>query len=227
MSFKDLFIQSTKFYSGINQEMTLFKPLIGEWSLFGFGINLSGSYVENIWLGVFKIFNKSGFKPKDILLLGLGAGSAFFAAKKIWPQACLTGVDIDQTMIEISQKIYSPNFTRCLVNEFFRNQPATPKSAEISLPVKIFKIDALSFLKDNQDKFDLVLIDIFEGRRIAPVVLAKEFISWVRKALRTKGRVAVNFFEENTSVLPTWQQFFPHAKIIKIKYNHFISSELN
>lgn len=107
----------------------------------------SGQIMAHIWgVGINRLLPKT-FVPKTVLLLGLAGGSNAHLINKKYPQAKITGVDIDRVMIDIGRKHFGLDKIKNL----------TLIVADAFLFVKQLKKDA---------KYDLVLLDCFIGESI-------------------------------------------------------------
>jgi len=108
----------------------------------------SGQVIEKIWARAFKKLLPSNFNPKKILVLGFGAGSVAKVIEKKWPKAKITGVEIDPVVIKIAQEHFGANEIQNL---------------------KIINQDAEKFVMTTREKFDLILVDCYQGYKIPPV----------------------------------------------------------
>lgn len=161
----------------------------------------SGSYLEKMWLSVLKKLDLVK-KPAEILILGLGAGSVLKAIKKYWPKSRVTAIDHDPVMIELTQQIYGVNQVDCVVS------------------------DALDFLKSNNKKFDLIIIDIFWGNNPSPLLSDEGFIKATKMSLNNNGMVIANIktalSQKNDDLENKWQAVFQNLKSIKYQTNKLI-----
>lgn len=127
-----------------NKNISVTKGL-GEPTLIVDGLVESGSILTNIWkTGLKKLLPKS-FRPQTILLLGLGGGSNANLARQFFPKAHIVAVEIDPLMVEIAKKHYGL--------EKLKN-------------FKVVIADAVEFVKNQEDHYDLVLVDCFVGKFI-------------------------------------------------------------
>ena len=60
------------------------------------GITQSGGIVEDFWKETLKKIKHQSLTINNCLILGLGGGSAAKLVRKFWPEAKITGVDIDR-----------------------------------------------------------------------------------------------------------------------------------
>lgn len=117
----------------------------------------------------------------EILILGLGGGDVVKQFRNHFKShANITAVEIDPVIIEIA------------VNEFH----IIPDSR-----LEILKEDAELFLKYNQKKFDLIIVDLFFDMNIPEFVFQKSFIQSIYRALHIHGSAIFNTF-----ILEDWQE---------------------
>jgi len=148
------------------------------------------------------------FKIKSCLILGLGGGTAAKIAKSLWPEAEITGVEIDPIMVELGIRYLS---------------------LEVS-GVKVVIGDALEIsekLKVKSEKFDLILVDMYLGDKFPEKFEDTTFLKLILKLLTSNGLVvfnrlyygekrpeAVKFGEKLKKVFPTVEYFYPQANLM-------------
>ncbi|MBI2066078.1 hypothetical protein HYT60_01035 [Candidatus Woesebacteria bacterium] len=64
----------------------------------------SGGIVDGFWRHLLGKIKRKKPEIKNCLVLGLGGGSAAMRVKTLWPQAEVTGVDVDPLMIKLGKK---------------------------------------------------------------------------------------------------------------------------
>lgn len=106
------------------------------------GLTQSG----NVMVGIFNIglghLLPENYRPEQVLLLGLGGGSVIKYLRRRYPKTKLTAVEIDPVMIEIAKKHFH--------------------IAKIK-NLKIINADAVDYIQKTKDRFDLILVDCFQG----------------------------------------------------------------
>lgn len=110
--------------------------------------------------------------PGRILILGTAGGSLLHFLKHHYPQARITALDIDIELIEelLKRKIL----------------PA----ADIGL--EYVYVDAAHFLRACDQKYDLILVDVFSGSQSPAWLLEKESSSHLYRLLNEPGAVGYN-----------------------------------
>ncbi len=110
--------------------------------------------------------------PKTILLLGVGAGSLVHFFKHHMPQSQVTGVDFDEELIHIAQ-----------------TQMMLPLADE---RLQYVIDDARQYIQQCTLKYDLVVVDIFDGSQSPEWTRDKQFTRQIKSCLSTQGAVAYN-----------------------------------
>jgi len=109
-----------------------------------------------------------------VLMLGLGDGAA------IRPILCsnqvdrLVCVDVDSESINGCRTIYAHNF---------------PK-----LKFCIVQADAQRYLDQNQEKYDVIVVDLYTRDRYSPIVFAEEFHELLAQRLESGGHLVFNAY---------------------------------
>jgi len=132
------------------------------------GLTQSGGIVETIWKSTLRKIHNSKFVINNSLILGLGGGTAAKLIRKNWPDVKITGVDIDPIMVELGKKHLGLD--------------------EFGVEIKIG--DALKELETIEKKFDLVIVDLYNGDKYPEKFETENYIDLVRSHL-SRGGVAV------------------------------------
>lgn len=113
---------------------------------------------------------------KNVLILGFGGGSvAELLFRKNSTSIAVTGVESDETIIEIGRK-YFPVFNRPTLNMV--NQ------------------DAEEFCKVHTATYDLVVVDLFHEDQVPEQFQTKEFMQNLERLTVTKGTLLFNTIAE-------------------------------
>ncbi|MCL4390490.1 MAG: methyltransferase domain-containing protein [Patescibacteria group bacterium] len=156
--------QEIIFKSKFNGEIKL-RQFFGRPSVWAGGFEQSGNaHVGPLWK---KALAKVSFVPKNVLILGLGGGTAAKIISQKWPAAKITGVEIDPVMIFLGKKYF--------------NLAKIPN-------LEIIQSDATNFLRSTKQKFDLILTDAYIGNR-------RETIKIPKKLLTKNGLIITNHLE--------------------------------
>ena len=118
------------------------------------GLTQSGGIVESIWKSTLKKIKSK--EIEKVLILGLGGGTVAKLTRKYWPGAEVMGIDIDPMMIELGEKYLGLGET----------------------DVKIKIQDAG---KPIPGKFDLVIVDLYQGDKFPKKFEDEKFLESLTK----------------------------------------------
>ena len=179
----------------------------GKYKLLVNGSRQSGEYIRSMWQ---RAFTEFGIIPSpevsSILVLGVAGGTVIELLRAIYPDAKITGVDIDKTMIELGKKYYGL---------------AKLSSCEFVLA------DAKSFISRTDKKWDLIVVDVFIGASIPPFVAEEQFLKKLRNIVNTNGKILFNYLYEfeykrlSDRLASGLRKHFSVVRDMKIYYNRF------
>lgn len=171
----------------------------------------SGGIIDSIWKTTIPEIKKQ--KVENCLILGLGGGSAAKAVRDRWPNAKITGVEIDQTMIDLAKKHLGLD----------------------ELGIYVEKTDALDYCKDKfirKKKYDLIIVDLFNGREIPKKFTKEHFLTVIKGLLEEEGVAVFNrlygldervasqeFGEELRMIFKNIDPVYPEANVMFLVYN--------
>lgn len=149
------------------------KKFAGKFQVWVGGFQQSGPLIEELWRKYLK--NISFVTYCEILILGLGCGSAIKPLLEKYPKSDITGIEIDKEIIKIGKKYFDLEKTKNL---------------------KIINVDAVRFCKNTKNKYDLVLIDMYKGN------LPEKMKIDISKLLNPGGKGIINVLSglKNTAV---------------------------
>ena len=161
--------------SSINGRITVIKSLTYGFYIKVGGLTQSGGVVRDVWKSTIKKIKNKNLNIKNCLILGLGAGSVAKLVRRAWPDAKITGVEIDPIFVELGKKYLDLEKT------------------EIEIEVG----DAYEYVRrlktvDRKQKFDLILIDIYVGDEIPSKFEKDSFVKQIKKVLNPSGLVVFN-----------------------------------
>lgn len=168
------------------------------------GLTQSGGIVETIWRQTIKkLKNSKTPKIKTVLILGLGGGTVAKQIRKNWPEAKITGVDVDPVMIELGEKYLGLD----------------------KIDVKIKIQDAYDFT----GKFDLIIIDLYNSENFPEKFGNIEFLDKVKTSITALGVAvfnrtyygdkrpqAVRFGNKLKNIFSNVEWFYPEANLMFI-----------
>ena len=141
-------------------------------------------------------------KIENMLVLGAGLGSAVSILDKMGFYPTMTLLDNDEVILKMSNELmdYQLRDNIALVCE-----------------------DAASFIKKNEQKFDLIIIDIFKGRVVPDFAVQKDFLVSCKRSLSRPGYIIMNYMINSKK---EWIEFqgvfnliFSNTQIIEIGIN--------
>jgi spermidine synthase len=197
--------------SPINGKITVVKSLaFGTYIQVG-GLTQSGGILYDVWKKPLEKVASIKKQVARVLILGLGGGTAAKITKKLWPEAKITGVDLDPLMVEMGKKYLGLDNSN----------------------VRVFIEDAFQFLTDRQSPttyhFDLILIDLYVGFEFPKDFESEKYIHLVKSLLANNGiaifnrlyygdkrSVAVKFGKKLEKVFSQVEAVYPEANIMFI-----------
>jgi spermidine synthase len=111
-------------------------------------------------------------KPRHALVLGLGAGTVVHLLTRRFGAVPIVAVDDDPEVVEVAR------------TEFALDLPN----------VEIVVGDAFDYVKTAQERFDLILIDLYHGAQPAPGMVSRPFLDGLKRILAPRGLVVFNLY---------------------------------
>lgn len=154
-----------------------------------------------------KAFNKIGIiskPPKSVLVLGCGAGSIpTIIYKELGLNPNMDAVEIDGKVIALGKKYFD-------LGEFSN--------------LNIIIDDALSYVKNTANKYDLICVDVFKGINVPNEFLSQHFFEHLKSLLNEKGELLFNFVaynhetkEQVEKIEKLLSKYFSHQETFKIE----------
>ncbi|HAU65960.1 TPA: hypothetical protein DCW61_01290 [Candidatus Uhrbacteria bacterium] len=147
----------------------------------------SGTYLYGLFRSVIKMFPKQT-RAKQILVLGLGAGTCLRVIHKRFPDAHIVAVEYDEVMIQLTRGFFLKRHSYDWLEI---------KQGDV--------IDVLPLLNQS---FDLIFVDLFCGSSVSPAVSRPEFLRQIHRLLSWDGYLIVNFYLEEASLSGKIEQVF-------------------
>lgn len=174
------------------------------------GLTQSGGVVYGVWKTTLSGIKKSRNEEiRNCLILGLGGGTAAQIVRKYWPDAQISGIDIDPIMIELGKKYLGLD----------------------KLEVQVQVQDASDFVRQAKSnrQHDLILVDLYQGDKVPEKFEGEKFLGLVLKILTDNGLVIFNrlyydekrplaarFLRKARTVFPEVSAFYPQANVMFI-----------
>jgi len=162
------------------------------------GLTQSGGVIEIIWKQTLRKIKNEKLKIKKCLILGLGGGTAAKFIRKYWPEARITGVEIDPAMIELGRKYLDL------------------KDVQIKMQ------DAYNF---DAGGYDLVVVDLYCGDKFPKKFENEKFLKKLTKNklvvinrlyFGDKRKDAVKFGEKLRKIFDKVEYFYPEVNAVFI-----------
>ncbi|RMH19725.1 MAG: hypothetical protein D6698_05375 [Gammaproteobacteria bacterium] len=157
---------------------------------------LTHSYYDEFLYAQLFFGRKSRNNGFRTLILGNGAGTAMMQLQRFFPQE-VTGIEIDPELTRIGEEYFG---------------------LHLGKRDKILHEDARTFVNRNEQKFDVIIIDLYAGGPYIPFhVTTREFYRHVRHSLTPYGVIAINVpsyakgTELSRRTLATIMETFPSA----------------
>ncbi len=143
---------------------------------------------------------------KNVLVLGTGLGSIVHVLHKKKARPAYTLVERDEVVLEWAMEVFD----------------TTIGSAGIE-PVCA---DAQEFLQSHKRKYDLLFIDVFNGRHVPSFVISDDFLKQCKDHLTAGGHLAMNYIVNDESewgqLQKLFSDIFPGYKAISRSVNKIL-----
>lgn len=175
---------------------------LGTWRLFGLdGSDQATPYMDRLWsttLG--RIAASSASSVERALILGVAMGATPALVRRRWPDADVVAVDHEPSLFDLGRALGIHDIP-----------PDDPRTTFIAG-------DAAEVVPRLEGRFDLVLVDLFRGRSLAPVATAPALIDAVAERLAPGGVAAVNVFSQ-PAALEAWRTRFARVSVTRCEVN--------
>lgn len=162
------------------------------------GLTQTGGIVESIWKSTLKQIKEK--EVEKILILGLGGGTLAKLLRKKYPSAKITGVEIDEVMIELGKKYLDLD--------------------KYNVDIKI--ADAVSY-SQLPIRYDLVVVDTYLGDKVVEIAGSDpdiaEVIIFNRLYYGDKRPATVKFGKKLEKIFKKVTWFYPKVNLMFICEN--------
>lgn len=170
----------------------------GKTAVIGGGVFQSGRYMQAVFRGMLRMLPRR-FTPKRVLVVGLGAGGCVPIIQKRFPYAHIVALEYDEVMLDLAKATYLKDGKKGTV--------------------EIILGDIQKTLPRLSMEFDLILVDVFCGAKVAPVLRTQEVLEALNRLLCWRGVLLVNLFRERENVSKAIEDFFSVHAVKRILYN--------
>ncbi len=160
----------------------------------------------------FGLIDWSKLMGNKVLCLGLGLGSVIYMLEKKWDQ------ELDYTAVEIDPEI-------CRMAHHYTTR-------HLKSYVEVVNIDAEIFLDINQEKYDMIIMDIFQSASIPYKFQSREYLLSLKEKLTPGGLLMynrMNITNKDKSDYETFKnefaEVFPNHKAIPVSQNIVIIND--
>lgn len=139
--------------------------------------NYSFASLHRVFQKVFHKIDMTNKQFQNVLLLGVGAGSIpTIIYKELKLNPIIDGVEIDEKVVELGNKYFGLNS--------FTN-------------LNVIVGDAANFVKKTDKKYDLIIVDLFNGINVPTEFLTLNFFEQLKGLFNIKGELLFNFVAYN------------------------------
>ena len=149
---------------------------------------------------------------RKVLLLGLGLGSVPQMLEQIFDQRFeFHAVEIDEKIIYLANKYILQDLTA---------------------PIQVFQTDARHFVRVTEEKYDMIIMDIFESDKVPEVFERMDFLEDLDRCLTDRGFILYNRLnitemdqqETENYFHQVFQKKFPEASCEEVESNYILNS---
>jgi spermidine synthase len=163
-------------HSELNGEMEVWLSR-GKYILDSAHTNYSFGSLHKLFQMIFLDVDPSTKSMKQVLLLGLGAGSVVSILKKeLKMGSAITAVEHDPVVIDLGKEFFNLNQLN---------------------GTKIVQKDAYDFVMKTRDCYDMVIIDLFRDEDVPEKFAEPEFLEKTVEIMNPKGVLIYNFIVKN------------------------------
>ena len=142
--------------------------------------------------------------PKNVLTLGLGAGTTARSFSAVYPNTTIDGVEIDPLVVEIGKEYFQMDYPN----------------------LNVIIADGRLFVKTTENKYDIIIIDVFQDIYIPYHMSTVEFFKELKSILNDNGAISINLVSfQNTDLLDiignTISQVFSNIFYIQIGSSNY------
>jgi spermidine synthase len=205
---KDLLLRRESFYNDIRvleREDGTKSLSVNRWTSYSVAVSEETEYLTG--RSYYDFYNAAALltEPREILILGMGAGTSVKQYLHFFPEAHIDAVEIDPEIIRIAKD-----------RRYFGIKEG-PR-------LKIFAEDARPFLRKARGKrYQMIEVDMFQGGPYVPFyVTSKEFFALVSDHLAEDGVVAMNVLSLTDdltllcSIEKTLKTVFPNVFAVRV-----------
>ena len=163
------------------------RRLFGQWTVYVGGVMQTSPYVTGMWREALGRL-PADFRPRRLLLLGLGTGGIVRDLRRRFPEAELVVVEWDETMVNLAVKLGSYRGIK---------------------PPTVVIGDARTVVPQLKGDFDLVMFDLFTAGQPAVTAEDDTFIAGLAARTVVNGYLLANVFSKPVLLSAFARHFSP------------------
>jgi spermidine synthase len=164
------------------------------------GCGQTSAYTHAMWSDALDRLGHAGAAPavRAVLMLGLGAGGEIRQLYERFPGAGITAVEYDPAMIALARELalYKPY----------------PEPA-------ILQGDAAELVPAMAGRYDLILLDLFDGPEPSPLCTEPKFMESLARLLSPQGALLINVYRR-AEYLALASRMYEHCEQWQFQNNH-------
>jgi spermidine synthase len=174
----------------------------GKYILNSQNANYSFGGIHIIFDELFQKIDINKFDIKNILILGMGAGSAISLIKDKYNIRCsITAVEKDEVIIELAKKYFDIDKYKSLT---------------------IIKADAFEYVRITENKYDLIISDLFIDSIVPKIFASNEYLTNLKRISNECCCIMYNKMTEESvhkkelsELSENFELIFPDSQILK------------
>ncbi|HAI76752.1 MAG TPA: hypothetical protein DCM08_10940 [Microscillaceae bacterium] len=149
----------------------------GRKMLFSPQANYSFGTLHQVFQAAFRTLALTTWQPQRVLLLGLGGGSVVHILQKEWKLDChICAVELDPVVITIAREHFEMD--------------------AFGDALQIVEADAVAFVQQCADQFDLVVVDLFIDTEVPVAIQTSTFIQACGALVAAGGKLLCNMMTD-------------------------------
>lgn len=161
--------------------------------------NYSFGNLHLVFQEAIQSLNLSKTKEYKVLILGFGAGSiANILINEQLLNCTITGIELDKEITRLSKKYFDNN---------------------IYEHTTIVTSDALIFVENNKQQYDLIFIDLFINTSIPSKFQENNFLLNIKRAQNSEAIVLMNSMMDTEELYQNWEIVFKKLELLTVQEN--------
>jgi spermidine synthase len=141
-------------------------------------------------------------RPRRALILGLGAGTVAHLLTRKFGPVPIIAVDDDPETVDVARREFDLNLDN----------------------LEVVIGDAFEYVSSTNERFDLVLVDLYHGARPAGGMLSRPFLNDIRRLLHPRGLAVFNLYSAylNDERMARLQRSFRSIRVVPAASNRIV-----